>query len=102
VAALRLPARTSALVLGCPGSILARWMIPRLQALQRDLPALTLLLSAHEGEFGAELDGLDAALLLGQAPWPQEWQVHVLAPERIGPVLSPALPQAQALAAGPP
>lgn len=102
VAELRRPARPSALVLGCPGSILARWMIPRLQALQRDLPALTLHLSAHEGEFGADLDGLDAALLLGQAPWPESWQVHVLAPERIGPVLSPALPQAQTLAAGPP
>ncbi|MCC4594313.1 LysR family transcriptional regulator [Xanthomonas campestris pv. phormiicola] len=101
VAELRRPARPSALVLGCPGSILARWMIPRLQALQRDLPALTLHLSAHEGEFGADLDGLDAALLLGQAPWPDGWRVHVLAPERIGPVLSPVLPQAQALAAGP-
>jgi len=90
VAELRRPARPSALVLGCPGSILARWMIPRLQALQRDLPALTLHLSAHEGEFGPDLDGLDAALLLGQAPWPDGWQVHVLAQERIGPVLSPA------------
>ncbi len=28
--------------------------------------------------------------------------MHVLAPERIGPVLSPVLPQAQTLAAGPP
>ncbi|MFC6839665.1 LysR family transcriptional regulator [Xanthomonas theicola] len=102
VAELRRPARPSALVLGCPGSILARWMIPRLQALQRDLPALTLHLSAHEGEFGADLDGLDAALLLGQAPWPDGWQVQVLAPERIGAVLSPALPHAQALAASPP
>ncbi|MBN6149668.1 LysR family transcriptional regulator [Xanthomonas sp. AmX2] len=97
VADLRRPPRASALVLGCPGSILARWMIPRLQALQRDLPQLTLHLSAHEGEFAPDLDGLDAALLLGQAPWPGGWRVHVLAPERIGPVLSPALAQAQAL-----
>jgi DNA-binding transcriptional LysR family regulator len=102
VAELRRPPRRAALVLGCPGSILARWMIPRLQALQRDLPALTLHLSAHEGAFAADLDGLDAALLLGEAPWPANWRVHVLAPERIGPVLSPALPQAAALAAGTP
>ncbi|WP_254458544.1 LysR family transcriptional regulator [Xanthomonas sacchari] len=102
VAELRRPARPAALVLGCPGSILARWMIPRLQALQRDLPALTLHLSAHEGDFAADLDGLDAALLLGQAPWPADWQVRVLAPERIGPVLSPALPQAAALATAAP
>ncbi|MET7140843.1 LysR family transcriptional regulator [Xanthomonas sp. PPL139] len=102
VAELRRPARPAALVLGCPGSILARWMIPRLQALQRDLPALTLHLSAHEGDFAADLDGLDAALLLGQAPWPADWQVRVLAPERIGPVLSPALPQAPPLATAAP
>ncbi|WP_045769893.1 LysR family transcriptional regulator [Xanthomonas albilineans] len=102
VTELRQPSRPSALVLGCPGSILARWMIPRLQALQRDLPALTLHLSAHEGEFATDLEGLDAVLLLGQAPWPQDWQVHVLAPERIGPVLSPALPQAQTLCAATP
>lgn len=102
VAELRRPSRPAALVLGCPGSILARWMIPRLQALQRDLPALTLHLSAHEGDFAADLDGLDAALLLGQAPWPADWQVRVLAPERIGPVLSPALPQAPALTAAAP
>ncbi len=91
VAELRRPVRPNALVLGCPGSVLARWMIPRLQALQRDLPGLTLHLSAHEGEFGPSLEGLDAALLIGQAPWPADWEVHALAPERIGPVLSPAL-----------
>src|SRR5690242_8960386 len=35
-----------ALVLGCPGSLLARWMIPRLERLRHDLPALRLHLSA--------------------------------------------------------
>lgn len=91
VAELRAPARTDALVLGCPGSILARWIIPRLQPLQRDLPQLRLHLSTQDGDFPPGLDGLDAALLLGQAPWPANWQVSLLAPERIGPVLSPAL-----------
>ena len=88
---LRAPPRHEALVLGCPGSILARWIIPRLQPLQRDLPHLRVHLSTQEGDFPPGLEGLDAALLLGQPPWPPGWSVDVLAPERIGPVLSPAL-----------
>ena len=36
------------LVLGCPGSVLARWMIPRLERLERELPDLKLHLSASE------------------------------------------------------
>lgn len=97
IAELRQPAPAQALVLGCPGSVLARWVIPRLQALQRDLPELTLHLSAHDGDFPPRLQGMDAALLLGQAPWPPGWDVQVLAAERIGPVVSPRMPQADAL-----
>ncbi|KAF1687679.1 transcriptional regulator [Pseudoxanthomonas broegbernensis] len=88
-AGLRRHARPAALVLGCPGSLLARWVIPRLERLAADLPQVKLHLSAHEGGFDAALTGMDAALLLGEAPWPADWQVHALAPERIGPVLSP-------------
>ncbi|MBO9717641.1 MAG: LysR family transcriptional regulator [Pseudoxanthomonas sp.] len=88
-AGLRRDHLPSALVLGCPGSLLARWVIPRLERLATDLPALKLHLSAQESGFDAALAGLDAALLLGEAPWPREWQVQALAPERIGPVLSP-------------
>ncbi|MGE8289006.1 MAG: LysR family transcriptional regulator [Stenotrophomonas sp.] len=101
VAALRRPARNAAFVLGCPGSLLARWVIPRLQALQRDLPGLTLHLAAQDGDFPPRLEGMDAALLLGQAPWPAGWQVHHLATERIGPVFSPSLIGAHALARQP-
>ena len=79
----------AALVLGCPGSLLARWVIPRLERLAGDLPELKLHLSAQESGFDDALAGLDAALVLGEAPWPAGWQVHALAPERIGPVLSP-------------
>lgn len=79
----------SPLVLGCPGSVLARWMIPRLDRLARELPDLKLHLSASETAPDAQLSGLDAALLIAGAPWPPGWQVHELAPERIGPVVSP-------------
>ncbi|WP_313319354.1 LysR family transcriptional regulator [Stenotrophomonas sp.] len=98
VTGLRRPVRNEAFVLGCPGSVLARWVIPRLQDLQRDLPGLTLHLAAQEGDFTPRLDGLDAALLLGQAPWPAGWQVHTLATERIGPVFSPSIKGAHLLA----
>lgn len=77
------------LVLGCPGSVLARWMIPRLERLQGEQPDLKLHLAAAESPPDSHLTGLDAALLITQAPWPAGWQVHELAPERIGPVVSP-------------
>lgn len=84
-------------VLGCTGSVLARWVIPRLERMGRDLPDLKLHLSAI-GELPAPaLPGLDAALLLAEPPWPTEWQVHALSPERIGPVLSPRHPRYTAL-----
>ncbi len=78
-----------AFVLGCPGSLLARWVIPRLDRLRHDLPALQLHLSAQEEPLSANLADMDGVLLLAAAPWPVHWQVEVLAPERIGPVVSP-------------
>lgn len=89
------------LVLGCPGSVLARWMIPRMDRLARECPDLQLHLSARETAPDAQLSGLDAALLIAGPPWPSEWQVHALAPERIGPVLSPRWPGAERLAGSP-
>ncbi len=85
------------LVLGCPGSVLARWMIPRLGRLASDLPELRVHLAVLEGDLAPALEGLDAALLLGQPPWPANWQAHTLAEERIGPVFSPQLPGAATL-----
>jgi len=79
----------SALVLGCPGSVLARWVIPRLPRLGRELPELNLHLVVHEGEFDKRPGGLDAALLLSEPPFAEGWEVHELAAERIGPVVSP-------------
>lgn len=91
-AELRRRQSQSPLVLGCPGSVLARWMIPRLEQLARDRPGLKLHLSASESMPDMKLSGLDAALLIAEGPWPANWQVHELAPERIGPVISPRHP----------
>lgn len=99
VAGIRRGDSQGALVLGCPGSLLARWMIPRLPKLEATLPALTLHLSPREGDFEPSLAGLDAALLIGAPPWPSQWRVQALAAERIGPVLSPRLPGAARIAA---
>ncbi|RDS79838.1 LysR family transcriptional regulator [Dyella monticola] len=83
-------------VLGCAGSLLARWVIPRLERLERDLPTLRLHLSPEEDPLAPKHAEPDAALAVATPPWPLGWHVHVLAPERIGPVVSPrhaALPR---------
>lgn len=76
-------------VLACPGSLLARWFIPRLDRLNRELPELRLQLSASEGELDPRRSGVDATLWFAEPPWPADMQVFELAAERIGPVLSP-------------
>ncbi|MDH0101236.1 LysR family transcriptional regulator [Stutzerimonas stutzeri] len=89
-------------VLGCPGSLLARWFIPRLDRLNRDLPELRLQLSASEGELDPRKPGLDATLWYAEPPWPADMQVFELAAERIGPVLSPYHPRWTDLRGAPP
>ncbi|WP_397457656.1 LysR family transcriptional regulator [Pseudomonas asplenii] len=84
-------------VLGCSGSLLARWFIPRLGRLNADLPDLRLHLSAGEGDLDPRKPGLDALLLFAEPPWPTDMQVHELACERIGPVMSPHFARYEAL-----
>ncbi|RAP59175.1 LysR family transcriptional regulator [Oleiagrimonas sp. MCCC 1A03011] len=91
---LRREIQATALVLSCPGSILARWMIPRLEQLRREQPDLELHLSASEKPPGPTLDGLDATLLIAEPPWPDAWTVHSLATEHIGPVMAPVIAEA--------
>lgn len=88
-------------VLGCPGSLLARWFIPRLDRLNRELPELRLQLSASEGELDPRRPGVDATLCFASPPWPADMQVHELDVERIGPVLSPRYARCAALAGQP-
>jgi DNA-binding transcriptional LysR family regulator len=100
-AELRQQTSDAPFVLGCPGSLLARWFIPRLDRLNRDLPDLQLQLSASEGELDPRKPGLDATLLYAEPPWPADMQVFELASERIGPVLSPHHPNCDALRQAP-
>lgn len=89
---LRREAEERPFVLGCPGSLLARWFIPRLDRLNRELPELHLQLSASEGELDPRRSGVDATLLFAEPPWPADMEVHELAMECIGPVISPRCP----------
>lgn len=98
---LRRSTSTGTWVLGCPGSILARWVIPRIERLSRELPQMRLHLAANENPPDAHLTGLDIALLIGSPPWPETWGIHPLVPEQIGPVLSPRHPRAAALCGSP-
>jgi DNA-binding transcriptional LysR family regulator len=84
-------------VLGCSGSLLARWFIPRLGRLNADLPDLRLHLSAGEGDLDPRRPGLDALLIFAEPPWPADMQVFELASERIGPVMSPRFARFEAL-----
>lgn len=88
-------------LLGCSGSLLARWFIPRLGQLTAELPDLRLHLSAGEGDVDPRSAAWDALLVFAEPPWPAQVQVHVLAPERIGPVLSPRHPRFEQLANAP-
>ncbi|QJQ97114.1 LysR family transcriptional regulator [Halomonas sp. PA5] len=89
---LRREAEERPFVLGCPGSLLARWFIPRLDRLNRELPELRLQLSTSEGELEPRRLGVDATLLFAEPPWPVDMEVHELASECIGPVVSPRCP----------
>ena len=88
-------------VLGCSGSLLARWFIPRLGRLNADLPDLRLHLSAGEGDLDPRRPGLDALLVFAEPPWPADMQVYELVSERIGPVMSPHFAHYQALRQAP-
>lgn len=88
-------------VLGCSGSLLARWFIPRLGRLNADLPDLRLHLSAGEGDLDPRRPGLDALLIFAEPPWPADMQVFELAKERIGPVMSPRYTQFERLRQAP-
>jgi len=95
--ALRTGTAHAPFVLGCPVSLLARWMIPRLERLMAELPELDLHLRPQEPAFDDALTGLDAAVMAGEPPWPLGWRVYPLAHERIGPVASPGFAKAHRL-----
>lgn len=85
-------------VLACPGSLLARWLIPRLEQLQNDLPDLRLQVITSAGDDNnLQHPDADASLIFLDQACPDSMQAYNLDNERIGPVLSPLYQQAATL-----
>jgi DNA-binding transcriptional LysR family regulator len=77
--------------LACPGSLLARWLIPRLDRLNADLPELRLRVVSSENELDPRREDVDATLRFAAPPWPADMTVFPLMPERIVAVATPAV-----------
>ena len=88
-------------VLACPGSLLARWLIPRLEQLQHDLPDLRLQVITNAGDDNLQHSEADASLVFLDQPCPDTMQAYTLDIERIGPVLSPRYQRAATLSTAP-
>lgn len=86
---LRQQRQDQPLVLACSGSILARWLIPRLQQLQQALPDLNLQLVTSAGDDNPHQKA-DLSLTFIEKPQPGS-QLILLEQEQIGPVVSPQL-----------
>ncbi|MDY0248660.1 MAG: LysR family transcriptional regulator [Pseudomonas sp.] len=92
----------SPFVLACPGSLLARWLIPRLEQLQHDLPHLRLQVITSSGDDNTlQQSDADASLVFLDQPCPETMQAYTLDSERIGPVLSPLYQRASELRSAP-
>ncbi len=86
---LRQQQQEKPLVLACSGSLLARWLIPRLPALQQALPDLPLQLVTSADDENPQQQA-DLSLSFIDQPTTSELLIP-LEQERIGPVLSPKL-----------
>lgn len=90
-AALKRDVEEAPFTLACPGSLLARWLIPRLDRLHRELPALKLKVVVSETEQPGIQSDASATLAFAEPPWPAEVEVFELMPEQICAVVSPQL-----------
>ncbi|MCS2608774.1 LysR family transcriptional regulator [Halomonas dongshanensis] len=77
--------------LACPGSLLARWLIPRLEPLRQALPELNLQVVVSQSEISDQAEQVSAMLLFAEPPWPANVTVVELIAEEICAVASPAL-----------
>lgn len=83
--------RNRPLLFGCTGSLLARWLIPRMEELQRILPELRLHVVSTDQALALSGSDVDVALTFLEPPWPEHKCVIPLWPERFGPVMAPEL-----------
>ncbi|XKH59180.1 LysR family transcriptional regulator [Halomonas sediminis] len=90
-AALKHEVEEAPFILACPGSLLARWLIPRLDRLHRELPQLKLKVVVSESELPGKQADASATLAFSAPPWPANVEVVSLIPEQICAVVSPQL-----------
>jgi DNA-binding transcriptional LysR family regulator len=90
-AALKRDMEEAPFTLACPGSLLARWLIPRLDRLHRELPELKLKVVVSETEQPGIQSDASATLAFSEPPWPADVEVFELMPEQICAVVSPQL-----------
>lgn len=83
--------RDRPLLFGCTGSLLARWLIPRLESFQRTLPELRLHVVSTDDVLAQSGSQVDVALTYLTPPWPEDRTVIPLRAERFGPVMVPSL-----------
>ncbi|KHJ52521.1 transcriptional regulator [Vreelandella venusta] len=79
--------------LACPGSLLARWLIPRLDRLNQALPELKLQVVVSDAEQSGQPE-TSATLAFFEPPWPEEGERIPLIAEEICAVASPRLAEA--------
>lgn len=79
------------LTLGCTGSLLSRWLIPRMASLPETLNDMRWHVVSTDDALDVARAGIDMALVYLDPPWPSGYEVIPLHPERFGPVLSPIL-----------
>lgn len=90
-AALKRDVVEAPFTLACPGSLLAHWLIPRLDRLHRDLPDLKLKVVVSDTEQPGQQTDASATLAFSEPPWPAKVDVVELIPEQICAVVSPQL-----------
>jgi DNA-binding transcriptional LysR family regulator len=79
------------LIVSCLATFMMRWLIPRLYAFSAAHPGIDVRLSASHAPVKLGEDGIDVAIRIGRPPWPRRVAAHPLFPDRMGPVLAPAL-----------
>lgn len=90
-AALKHEVEEAPFILACPGSLLARWLIPRLDHLHQALPELRLQVVVSDTEQLGKPSDASATLAFTEPPWPADMEAIPLMPEQICAVMSPSL-----------
>lgn len=91
LAEIRSASTPAPIILSCERSLAMRWLIPRLSGFQDQFPDVEVHLSTGGGAFDFVRDRVALAIRRLDFPVDPSWTVVRLMPERVGPVMLPAL-----------